>query len=141
MTEAERGRTDLQRRRVTALRSELVRRAGEYPHVVEAYPWGERVAKVNGKIFVFFGGDEADEFFISLKLPESAEHALSIPGNKATGYGLGKAHWVTIRLDRHEGEAEELLFEWLEESYRAIAPRRISALIAEEDPESTKPEP
>lgn len=46
------------------------------------------------------------------------------------GYGLGRAGWVRVPLAEQGAPAAELLCDWVEESYRAIAPKR---LIAELD--------
>jgi predicted DNA-binding protein (MmcQ/YjbR family) len=92
-----------------------------FPGAWEDHPWGESVAKVDKKIFAFFGVDGHAK--MTLKLPDSADAALSIPGAEPTGYGLGKAGWVTIPLD---GELPpiEILREWIEESYRAVATKK-----------------
>ena len=50
--------------------------------------------KVSGKIFVFLG--PAGSRRLSVKLVESHAHALAIDGAEPTGYGLGKAGWVTV---------------------------------------------
>ena len=63
---------------------------------------------------------------ISVKLDESNAHALSIDGAEQTGYGLGKAGWVTVPL-RAKGVNVALLREWVEESYRIVAPKRLVA--------------
>ena len=62
------------------------------------YPWGEDVAKVRGKVFVFLG--PAASRRITLKLEESHGHALSVDGAERTGYGLGASGWVTVPLRR-----------------------------------------
>lgn len=91
-------------------------------------PWEETdVVKVNGKIFVFLGASGSRH--ISVKLAESHAHALAIEGSEPTGYGLGKAGWVTVPL-RVRGVSIEVLRDWVEESYRIVAPKR---LIAELD--------
>ena len=91
-------------------------------------PWeGDVVAKVGKKIFVFFGSGEQPA--ISVKLPDSADHALATPGAVPTSYGLGRHGWVTVPTDRSEAPVD-LLRDWIEESYRAIATKR---LIAELD--------
>lgn len=88
-------------------------------------PWeGDAVAKVGKKIFVFFGSG-ADPT-IAVKLPESADHALATPGASPTSYGLGRHGWVTVPTDRPEAP-DELLRDWIEESYRAIATKRLVA--------------
>src|SRR6185503_21308751 len=65
-----------------------------FPEAYEEFPWGERVAKVNGKVFVFLGMD-GDTLGLSVKLPQSGMLALGLPFASPTGYGLGKAGWVT----------------------------------------------
>src|SRR5688500_131628 len=47
----------------------LRKHALTYPESHEDFPWGERVVKVKGKVFVFMGKHE-DEFVISVKLPQ-----------------------------------------------------------------------
>ena len=61
---------------------------------------------------------------IAVKLPESAMHALTVPGAKPTGYGLGRAGWCTIPVGTEEAPLD-LLIDWTEESYRTIAPKRL----------------
>ena len=66
------------------------------PETSEDQPWGEDVVKVRGKVFVFLG--TAASRRMTVKLVESHAHALSIDGAEPTGYGLGKAGWVTVPL-------------------------------------------
>ncbi|AZQ38926.1 MmcQ/YjbR family DNA-binding protein [Streptomyces cyaneochromogenes] len=54
-------------------------------------------------------------------------HALTCPGAEPAGYGLGKAGWVGIPLEQKGAPAAELLCDWVEESYRVIAPKRLTA--------------
>jgi predicted DNA-binding protein (MmcQ/YjbR family) len=104
------------------------------PGSFEDHPWGEDVAKVNGKIFVFLGS--AGSRRMTVKLEESHSHALSIEGAEPTGYGLGNSGWVTVPL-RAEGVNVALLRDWIEESYRIVAPKRlVSELDGEVAPET-----
>ena len=98
------------------------------PEGFEDHPWGESVAKVRGKVFVFFGADGSPTPHMTVKLDESHGHALSIEGAEPTGYGLGKSGWVTIPVDAH-GVDVELLGDWIEESYRIVAPKRLVAAL------------
>ncbi|MFJ9373111.1 MmcQ/YjbR family DNA-binding protein [Streptomyces sp. NPDC101455] len=103
------------------------------PGAAEEFPWGETVAKVNKKVFVFLGVDDGSHPpGMTVKLTDEAAHAhaLTTPGAEPAGYGLGKAGWVHIPLAEQGAPAAELLCDWVEESYRAIAPKR---LIAELD--------
>ncbi|KUO19425.1 MmcQ/YjbR family DNA-binding protein [Streptomyces dysideae] len=100
------------------------------PGAAEEFPWGETVAKVNKKVFVFLGADDGSfPLGITVKLrDESAHaHALTCPGAEPAGYGLGKAGWVSIPLEQKGAPAAELLCDWVEESYRTIAPKRLTA--------------
>jgi predicted DNA-binding protein (MmcQ/YjbR family) len=108
---------------------ELEAYALRLPGAFTDMPWeGDVVAKVGKKIFVFFGsGDDAR---ISVKLPESADHALSFPGAEPTSYGLGRHGWVTVPIT---DTPTELLLDWIEESYRTIATKRLVAELDARD--------
>src|SRR5436190_14238049 len=104
-------------------RDHLLSFALTLPGAFEDHPWGEAVAKVNGKIFVFFGaGEGTPTIAIAVKLDESVEQALAVPGAAPTGYGLGRAGWVTVPL-LPTTPPTEVLEDWIEESYRRVAPR------------------
>lgn len=98
------------------------------PEATEDFPWGERVIKVRGKIFVFVNHQDGG-LRVSLKLPHSREYALDMPGAAPTEYGLGKAGWVTLRFGPGDEVDIERLRQWTLESYRAVAPKRLSALL------------
>ena len=98
------------------------------PEAFEDHPWGESVAKVQGKVFVFFGADGSFTPRMTVKLVESHGHALSIEGAEPTGYGLGRSGWVTVPLQAN-GVDPELLRDWIEESYRIVAPKRLVAAL------------
>ena len=111
-------------------RRRLVEAALSYPGAIEDFPWGERVAKVNKKIFAFFGADDATTSGMTVKLPSSCDFALCFASATPSGYGLGKAGWVRLDFGHRECPDIDLLSDWLDESYRAVAPQR---LIAELD--------
>jgi predicted DNA-binding protein (MmcQ/YjbR family) len=93
------------------------------PGAWEDHPWGETVVKVGKKVFVFLGMGE-DGGGCSVKLRESQDQALSAPGAEPTGYGLGKAGWVSIPF-KGRSPAVGLLRDWVEESYRLVAPKKL----------------
>lgn len=103
------------------------------PEAVEEFPWGESVAKVRGKVFAFLGRPE-DGLSISVKLPESGLLALQLPFASPTGYGLGRAGWVTASFGPRARVPVALLLRWIEESYRAVAPKRLAALLTARPP-------
>lgn len=101
------------------------------PGAFEDHPWGEIVAKVQKKVFVFFGTEEgnAQGFGMAVKLPASGLVALELPFAEPTGYGLGKSGWVSVRFVPGELPPAGLMEEWILESYRAIAPKRVAAAL------------
>ena len=107
------------------IRDSLIRFALTFPEAYEDKPWeDDTVAKVRRKIFVFFGGPASKQ--MTVKLVESHGHALSIEGARPSAYGLGKSGWVTVPLQA-DGVDEDVLREWVEESYRIVAPKRLVA--------------
>src|SRR5215469_6263267 len=97
-----------------------------FPEAYEEFPWGERVIKVNKKIFVFLHGD-AKTLRVTTKLPMSYGAALLAPFAKPTGYGLGKSGWVTASFGKGDHAPLDILKSWIEESYRAVAPKKLVA--------------
>lgn len=95
-----------------------------YPEVHEDFPWGERAMKVKGKVFLFLSCDGA-QLSMSMKLPSSRHAALMMPFAKPTGYGLGKAGWVTSQFRGDDAPPLDILRAWLGESYRAVAPKTL----------------
>jgi predicted DNA-binding protein (MmcQ/YjbR family) len=99
-----------------------------YPESHEDFPWGERVIKVRGKVFVFMGLTDMP-LGLSVKLPQSAEAALGLPFASPTRYGLGRSGWVTLRFPPEAKPPLDLLRDWIDESYRAVAPKNVVAKL------------
>ncbi len=120
------------RTRAEALREQLIAYANAYPGAHEDYPWGEVVTKVRKKVFVFHGARDSLDRGVgfSVKLPHSGALVLGQPFATPTGYGLGRAGWVSVRVLPDEAPPLEVMKSWIDESYRAVAPKR---LIAELD--------
>ncbi len=99
-----------------------------YPGAREDFPWGERVVKVGKKVFLFLGV-AGKKLSFALKLPATGALALHFPFCEPTGYGLGRAGWVTATFERAADVPFEMLLEWLDESYRAVAPKTLVAQL------------
>ena len=103
-----------------------------YPETHEDFPWGHSAFKVKGKAFLFTYLNEEEGFLsLSMKLPLSGRTALIFPFAKPTEYGLGKSGWVTSRFYAPDDIPIEMLLEWVDESFRAIAPKRVLAQLEE----------
>lgn len=96
-----------------------------YPGTHLKSPWpGHKDLAVNDKTFAYLSV-EGDPFSISCKLPHSSDVALMLPFATPTGYGLGKSGWVTAKLDPGQLPDLEMFKAWIDESYRAQAPKRL----------------
>jgi len=116
---------------------ELEQFALSLPEAWADSPWGDRVVKVAKKIFVFLSSADADKPGLTVKLPESHDHGLSFEGSVLPGYGLGKAGWVTIYVDGVPKGERDVLFDFVEESYRTIAPKKLVKQLDQEVSGST----
>ena len=96
--------------------------------------------KVKKKIFFIIGGTD-DRKSLTVKLPSSGRMALLMPFTSPTGYGLGKSGWVTSEFAPTDVVPVDRFFEWIEESYRAVAPKKLIAELdnPEAKPATTKP--
>ena len=111
-----------------------------YPEAYEDMPWGHHAIKVKGKTFVFLAADQAT-FSLSAKLPSSAGVALQLPFASPTEYGLGRSGWVTARFPRATRLPVDVLGMWIDESYRALAPKRLVAQIDQRPPSRSRRRP
>lgn len=100
-----------------------------YPGAHLKSPWpGHLDLAVNDKTFAYLSAP-GDPPSLSLKLPLSRSIALEFAGASPTAYGLGRAGWVSLSFEDAAPPPRELLEQWLEESYRAQAPKRLVAQL------------
>ena len=95
-----------------------------YPETTEDFPWGHRTFKVNKKAFVFMSTEEGVTS-LSVKLPKSNKAALKLQNSDPTHYGLGKHGWVSLTFDSGDDLPMEQLKKWIDESFRAVAPKTL----------------
>jgi len=100
-----------------------------YPGAHTKSPWpGHLDLAVNDKTFVYLS-IEGEPFKISCKLPHSAAAALMLGNVTPTPYGLGKSGWVSGSFPSDVPVA--MLEEWIDESYRAQAPKKLVKTLDE----------
>jgi predicted DNA-binding protein (MmcQ/YjbR family) len=88
-------------------------------------PWPEHDdLAVRDKTFAYLPA-KGKPFSLSAKLPYTGYEALQLPFAEPTGYGLGKSGWVSFSPGPEQFPSLEQLKEWVEESYRAQAPRKL----------------
>ena len=92
-------------------------------------PWPDHDdLAVKDKTFAYLPG-KGKPFGLSCKLPYTGYEALQLPYAEPTGYGLGKSSWVTATFAAGEPVPIDLLKTWIDESYRAQAPKRLVATL------------
>jgi predicted DNA-binding protein (MmcQ/YjbR family) len=103
----------------------------KYPDTVEHFPWDHHAYKsANGKVFLFLTGFPDGGFNCSMKLPYRHEEALRLKCASPTGYGMAKSGWVTFAFGPKAKPPLTQLIDYLDESWRAVAPKKLSAAFA-----------
>jgi predicted DNA-binding protein (MmcQ/YjbR family) len=109
-----------------------------YPGAHTKSPWpGHMDLAVNDKTFAYLS-IEGEPLHISCKLPHTGTVALELPFTQPTAYGLGKSGWVSATFDGRTAPPVAMLKEWIDESYRAQAPKKLVASL-DKPPAPTKP--
>lgn len=99
-----------------------------YPGAHTKSPWpGHLDLAVNDKTFAYLSL-EGEPLRISCKLPRSNAMALMLPFCKPAPYGLGKSGWVSANFDGIDVPVD-MLEAWIDESYRAQAPKKLVASL------------
>jgi hypothetical protein len=113
----------------------------KYPGVHFKSPWpGHMDLAVNDRTFAYLSL-EGEPLGISCKLPASAGVALLLPFCEPAGYGLGRSGWVAARFAASDRPPLEMLKAWLDESYRAQAPKKLVAQLGAPATGASRPPP
>lgn len=108
-----------------------------YPGSHTKSPWpGHLDLAVKDKTFAYLSL-EGEPLRISCKLPQSNAVALMLPFCQPAAYGLGKSGWVAANFEGHTPDVE-MLKAWIDESYRAQAPKTLVKQLTAPAP-ATKP--
>ena len=100
-----------------------------YPGAHTKSPWpGHLDLAVKDKTFAYLSL-EGEPLGISCKLPQSNAAALMLPFVTPTGYGLGKSGWVSAKFEDAKEVDLDMLKAWIDESYRAQAPKKLVAQL------------
>ena len=66
---------------------------------------------------------------VNAAAPASAPAALLEPFASPTGHGLGRSGWVSFTFGPGSDVPLEAIGDWVDESYRAVAPKRLVATL------------
>ncbi|MBM3981834.1 MAG: MmcQ/YjbR family DNA-binding protein [Planctomycetes bacterium] len=84
----------------------------------------KRTIKARGKAFLFLGPTSA-----MLKLGASVAEATALAAAEPDRYRVGAHSWVTVTFGAGASPPAGLMARWVEESYRLVAPKQLSALL------------
>lgn len=104
--------------------------AQKYPEAEKAFLFGDHeVYRVKKKVFVWLGeGEKPGSTYVSVKLKDTQGMALTLPFVTPSAYGMAK--WGWINADFPKGKfADSLVREWIAESYRHTAPKKLLAKL------------
>lgn len=109
-----------------------------YPGAHTKSPWpGHLDLAVNDKTFAYLSL-EGEPLGISCKLPQTSAMALLLPGCAPAAYGLGKSGWVRATFAGPDVPIA-MLKAWIDESYRAQAPKQLLKLLTPAAPPAASP--
>jgi hypothetical protein len=115
-----------------AVRRKLKEFGLAYPEAHSKSPWpGHDDLAVRNKTFAYLNAP-GEPLSISCKLPLTGQMALTLPFVSPTGYGLGKSGWVTATFGPKEAPPLDLLKDWIDESYRVQAPKKLIATLPDD---------
>ncbi|HYI49541.1 MAG TPA: MmcQ/YjbR family DNA-binding protein [Allosphingosinicella sp.] len=103
-----------------------------FPEAAEDFPWGHTALKVRDKTFAWLDESEG-ALSLTVKLPISRDFAETFDFAAPAGYGLGRSGWISCRFDAGEAVDLDLMKRWMAESYRAVAPKKLAALVTGQD--------
>ena len=99
-----------------------------YPETSEGASCVNRAFKVRKKNFLFVGEKEDGACKVMLKLGPSLAAAEALAASDER-FEVGGTGWVTVRFDDSERPDEELLKQWVDESFRLLAPKTVLKLL------------
>lgn len=85
--------------------------------------------KARDKAFLFMSGI-GPSYTVRLKLCQSQTEAMQLAANEPGRYKLGTHGWTTISFSDSAPPPIELMKRWIDESYRAIADKKLLAMLS-----------
>ncbi len=85
--------------------------------------------KARDKAFLFMSG-VGPSYTVRLKLCQSQSEAMQLAATEPGRYKVGAHGWTTISFSDSEPPPIELMKRWIDESYRAIADKKLLAMLS-----------
>jgi predicted DNA-binding protein (MmcQ/YjbR family) len=115
--------------------------AAKYPEAEKAFLFGDHeVYRVRKKVFVWLGDGDNGGTYVSVKLKDTQGMALGLPYVTPAEYGMAKWGWIAADFPKGKFPAV-LVKQWIEESYRHTAPKKLLAQLGGDAPAPAKKAP
>lgn len=108
--------------------AELREFALAFPDATKELSRGYCAIKVRKRVFAVLGAHD-EGLDVEAKLPRSSKVALLLPFARPANAGRAVCGWVAAHFGPDERPPIGLLEEWIEESYRAVAPKKLVAQL------------
>lgn len=106
--------------------------AARYPEAERAFLFGDHeVYRVKKKVFIWLGDAENGGTYVSVKLKDTQDAALTLPFTEPASYGMAKWGWIGATFPKGKVPMDMVLA-WIEESYRHTAPKKLLKLLDEQ---------
>lgn len=113
--------------------------AASYPEAEHATILGDHeVYRVKEKVFLWLGEAEGGGTYVGVKLKETQAMALMLPGVTPMAYGMAKWGWVGATFPKGKFQ-ESVVKQWIDESYRHTAPKKLLKTLEGGKPEKDAP--
>ena len=101
-----------------------------FPETVEGSSCNKLSYKAGKKAFLYLGEDD-ESYNLMVKLPDSYAEAEQRAKKDSEIYHPGSSGWVKCVFPASKAPPKGLLERWIEESFRALVPKKIVALLDE----------
>ena len=98
-------------------------RALQFPGVAEGDSCVKRAFKARTKGFLYLG-ETGDTYNVMLKVGDSLDAVKRFCAERPDDRSVGETNWVTLHFGGDEAPPEAL-DDWIEESYRLLAPKKL----------------
>lgn len=106
-----------------------------FPETVEGSSCNKLSYKAGNKAFLYLGeSDDDGSYNLRFKLTDSFSEAEKLAAKNATAYQPGSAGWVYCEFPASKAPPKGLMERWLEESYRALVPKKLLPLLDGKSP-------
>lgn len=100
-----------------------------FPESVEGSSCNKLSYKAGNKAFLYLGEADDGTYNLRFKLTDSYSEAEKLAAKDSSTYQPGSTGWVYCEFAASKAPPKGLMERWLEESYRALVPKKLLSLL------------